>query len=221
MDVLNIRRHIVCHRGLWTSREDQNSPSALIAALEEGFGLETDIRDSDGDLVIEHDPPLDSRIRFAAEVKLWQEVGLLENRVLALNIKSDGLAIYLQELVETLGNCEYFYFDMSFPQLRQFSQLGLPIALRVSEYEPLSLEALSLLGERVHLWVDSFESDWWLERRHLDFLVQQHPATLVSPEIHGRDPEHVWKWFAMAIKSGHDVSLVTDCPFEVERACRR
>lgn len=221
MNLRGIRSRILCHRGFWASDRDQNTSGALTEALERGFGLETDIRDSNRELVIDHDPPLDSRIRFAAEVKLWQEAGLLENRVLALNIKSDGLAIYLQELARPLGNCEYFYFDMSFPQLRQFIQLGLPVAWRVSEYEPLNIEALSLLGERVHLWVDSFESDWWLERRHLDLLVRKHPATLVSPEIHGRDPEHVWKWFAMAIKAGHDVSLVTDRPLEVERACRQ
>ena len=47
---------ILAHRGLWQNVAAKNSISSIKLALVNGFGLETDIRDLDGELVISHDP---------------------------------------------------------------------------------------------------------------------------------------------------------------------
>ena len=47
---------ILAHRGRWRSPSEKNSEGAFRAALSAGYGIETDIRDFDGRLVISHDP---------------------------------------------------------------------------------------------------------------------------------------------------------------------
>ena len=48
---------VISHRGLWKKLEEQNTIEAFYDSLEAGFGIETDIRDNCGDLVISHDIP--------------------------------------------------------------------------------------------------------------------------------------------------------------------
>ena len=48
---------LLAHRGLWNRPEEKNSLQALTASFNLGIGVETDIRDCDGSLVISHDPP--------------------------------------------------------------------------------------------------------------------------------------------------------------------
>jgi len=48
---------ILAHRGAWTVPKERNSAEALKRALKSGFGIETDLRDLDGTVVISHDPP--------------------------------------------------------------------------------------------------------------------------------------------------------------------
>lgn len=65
---------ILAHRGWWTSREDQNSLDALTRALTAGFGVETDIRDCAGRLVVSHDMPTAPRLLEAAEKRTISRV---------------------------------------------------------------------------------------------------------------------------------------------------
>ena len=46
---------ILAHRGVWRISEERNSMSSIRAALDAGFGIETDVRDYKGNLVISHD----------------------------------------------------------------------------------------------------------------------------------------------------------------------
>ncbi len=46
---------ILAHRGIWNKKLKKNSLDALTLALDMGFGIETDIRDRNGVLVISHD----------------------------------------------------------------------------------------------------------------------------------------------------------------------
>jgi glycerophosphoryl diester phosphodiesterase len=52
-----MRSRILAHRGYWLEPGEKNSLSAFRRAFEGGFGIETDIRDLDGELVVSHDPP--------------------------------------------------------------------------------------------------------------------------------------------------------------------
>ena len=48
---------ILAHRGFWADEEEKNTLSAFGKAFDSGFGIETDIRDRNGELVISHNPP--------------------------------------------------------------------------------------------------------------------------------------------------------------------
>ena len=48
---------IIAHRGFWKKPEKQNTLGAFYAAIKKGFGIETDVRDYKGKLVISHNVP--------------------------------------------------------------------------------------------------------------------------------------------------------------------
>lgn len=89
---IELRRRIYCHRGLWATKSDRNSSDALRRASLNGFGIETDIRDSAGNLVIFHDAYQSSGQLLSMFFDL--------NTPLTLNLKSDGLlqGIGIQEI---------------------------------------------------------------------------------------------------------------------------
>lgn len=192
-----------------------NSRVSLTRALEEGFGLETDLRDAAGQLVIGHDPPAEGAPHFLNLLEAWANSGVLGRAPLALNVKADGLVPLLLEAEIRLQLSLHYFFDMSFPQLRRYAQAGLPVALRVSEFEPLSRDLAFDLGLEPRYWLDGFESDWWLGSRQVEEVCRLAPVAVVSPEIHGRDPEPVWEWFAALLDEGCDISICTDYPFDV------
>jgi glycerophosphoryl diester phosphodiesterase len=49
---------ILAHRGYWQNRKEQNTKEAFIRAFGMGSGVETDLRDCNGEVVISHDMPV-------------------------------------------------------------------------------------------------------------------------------------------------------------------
>ena len=66
------RCNILAHRGVWGSKEEQNSRSAIRHALVGSFGIETDIRDHDGQVVLSHDIPLHDDRDLVSYSDLWK-----------------------------------------------------------------------------------------------------------------------------------------------------
>lgn len=196
-------RWIVAHRGLWSDRDDRNSLIALTEAVEAGFGVETDIRDLGASLSIRHDP---AEIGVAWS-EAWGTLRGCKGR-LAFNVKADGLIRFLEEqqpLPESV-----FFFDMSWPQTLEYVRAGLPVALRVSEWEPLNLTLFERLAVPVRLVLDAFESDWWLGDETVREASLIGEVMMISPELHGRDPRAAWDWAAERIEEGGRVSVCTD-----------
>ncbi|EEU7820833.1 hypothetical protein ACPX04_001201 [Campylobacter upsaliensis] len=46
---------ILAHRGFWREKNEQNTLASLAKAFEMGFGIETDLRDGGGNLLLSHD----------------------------------------------------------------------------------------------------------------------------------------------------------------------
>jgi hypothetical protein len=201
---------VLAHRGIWYRVSDQNSPRALRAALEQGFGLETDVRDHLGELVISHDMPDDPDLTLA-DVLSWV---LGVPGLIALNIKADGLGQALKNRLEPLAHPEIFAFDMSLPQARTFSNLDLPIAARVSEFESIQNLKRGPYASSAYLWIDCFDSDWFLNDETLVEALIGRTGILVSPEIHGRDFMDGWFWIRDLRSQGYRVGLCTDYPLE-------
>jgi glycerophosphoryl diester phosphodiesterase len=70
VDIEKYKKVKFAHRGLHGPCVAENSISAFLAAVDEGFGIELDIRLSkDGELVVFHDDTLDRVTKFKGKVK--------------------------------------------------------------------------------------------------------------------------------------------------------
>lgn len=183
-----ITNRILAHRGHWKTTSEKNSSVALRRALEGGFGIETDIRDLNGDLVISHDPPTSDMYpqTFSSFLDMYRSMGA--TGWLALNIKSDGLATKVAaELKEfEIGNA--FVFDMSVPDMRGYLSGEVITFTRMSDVEPSPAYYEASRG----VWLDCFEIPFsptdWIKKAISDGKY----AALVSPELHRRDHSAAW-----------------------------
>lgn len=201
---------VLAHRGIWREASEQNSVKALRSAWEQGFGVETDIRDLSGSLVVSHDLPGGSRL-FLDDVLAWS-VG--RPGVLALNIKADGLGPKIKLALERFAGTEAFAFDMSVPQARALVSSGIPIAARVSDFESTACLMKGPYAAAEYLWIDCFDSDWFLNDYTLVEALAGRTGILVSPEVHGRNFQDAWSWIRALRTHGYRVGLCTDHPLE-------
>jgi glycerophosphoryl diester phosphodiesterase len=207
---------ILAHRGFWLAPGEKNDLTAFRRAFEHGFGVEIDVRDLDGRLVVSHDPPRSGALPFADVVALHGSIDGAGR--LAVNVKSDGLQRPLAETLQRLASGQWFLFDMSVPDAVVCRRQGLPFFTRHSDVE--SVPALYEDSEGV--WLDDFGGGWLREEqvaRHLD--AGKHVA-VVSPELHGRDRHAAWaEWREWGVWSRPGVALCTDHPEEAQEVLGR
>ncbi len=214
---------IIAHRGWWEAPEEKNTEQAFVKALQAGFGIETDIRDLDGQLVIAHDIPTlaSSPISVARFFELYNEhtASHIVPPVLALNIKCDGLTAPLKQLLEQYNITRYFVFDMSIPDTLHYIRAGLNTFTRWSDIEPEPL----LLTNCDGIWTDAFYSDWvsfpLTHPAISSELLDQKQLCLVSPELHKRHSyKTIWQqWeeqLATSTLNPNHLFLCTDFPME-------
>jgi len=202
---------ILAHRGWWLTANEKNSVEAFIRAWKAGYGLETDVRDTGGQLVISHDIPTGGELTFDAFLKLYNEHGA--GTMLALNIKSDGLAKAITGALAKHNINRYFVFDMSVPDSLHYIRAGMTAFGRRSEYEEASVLDADVSG----IWWDCFtgrDDDALFSMA----LASGKAAAIVSPELHGRPYKDVWARWKGSLKEGDTMPMVcTDFPEECER----
>ncbi|MET0746739.1 MAG: hypothetical protein ABWY49_00980 [Rhizobium sp.] len=205
------KSNILAHRGSWNAGIGKNSREALSRALLAGFGLETDLRDCNGALVISHDPPMQSDDIIPFEWLLDFYVSNACTGVLALNVKADGLASMTAEALRRHGVTRYFVFDMSIPDMLAYLRAGMPTYSRVSEYEPQP----ALEAETAGIWLDNFTGAFAQVDTAAKLAADGKPVAVVSPELHKRPHEALWT--SLRDRAGLDMSsllLCTDFPDE-------
>jgi len=198
---------ILAHRGFWQKPEEKNSLVALRRALVEGFGVETDFRDSAQQLVIAHDPAGRDALSSADFFQLYNDCK--SSAPLALNIKADGLREWLKTLLQRHTIKNYFCFDMSAPETLCYQREGLRFFTRVSEIETSPV----LYPEAAGVWLDMFQGDWVKPADIEKHLAAGKQAALVSPELHRR--AHLDFWARLRTSGLHtnpNVLLCTDHP---------
>lgn len=200
---------ILAHRGFWQIKEHQNSLRSFQLSFARGWGLETDIRDQHGQIVISHDLPSDTPPRLDELIEMYKLYP--DCAALALNVKSDGLQQHVSKLVAHLDPLRYFVFDMSVPDMVVYQKYGVSFYTRQSELEKDPI----LYGDAVGVWMDMFYSDWIVQQDVERHLEQGKCVCLVSPELHKRDHKSFWN----AMKGWsfvHDRKLLicTDFPSE-------
>ncbi|PIT83949.1 hypothetical protein COU37_05705 [Candidatus Micrarchaeota archaeon CG10_big_fil_rev_8_21_14_0_10_45_29] len=173
---------ILAHRGLWEHPSEKNSKKALLEAIKAGFGVETDLRDLDGEIVISHDMPNKGVLPLKGFLDEASQKPAFRKVIFALNIKSDGIGSQAKKILGEYGILEnFFFFDMSAPELYLYSQIfeKKNICTRISDIEQEPL----LAGKAGWIWVDGFESDWQ-DWQGLAKKYPTHRLGVVSPELH-------------------------------------
>lgn len=200
---------ILSHRGLWLNPEERNTRLAFERSFENGFGVETDIRDYQGKLVISHDMANQDSMLFEEFCSIYSHYRL--DLPLALNIKSDGLQKPLQSLLDKYAITNYFVFDMSIPDMLLYCQEGLEVFSRQSEYESLP----ALYGECAGVWLDEFRGHWINKQTIWQHLENSKKVCIVSPELHKRDFMEEWQEYReiqFCLKKSKEIMLCTDYP---------
>lgn len=219
---------IIAHRGFWqnpTNPHDshshdspnlkaQNLQNSLISfecAFNCGFGIETDLRDCNANIVISHDLPTLSATNAVQLFALYNN--LRSTQTLALNIKADGLGESLKNLITAHKITNYFCFDMSVPDMRHYARLGLKFFTRQSEIE----RDLPLYDEANGVWCDEFYESWISEKVILGHLQKGKKVAIVSPELHKREYKSAWNYYkkiidSNALNGNSNILLCTDFP---------
>jgi len=202
---------IIAHRGLWKSENEKNSLQAFQSALDKGFGIEIDVRDSNNKLVVSHDIPIGCEINLSTVLDYYS-LNKFES-YLALNIKSDGLHQNILQYIKEYNLKNYFVFDMSIPDTILYLNMGIKTYIRESEYENYPL----LVSKSSGIWLDqmlenSYSQNWLIEKINLCSNL-----CFVSPELHKR--EYLSFWHALkSAKLFNNVNKIMICTDHPEQA---
>ena len=195
---------ILAHRGYWKKEEEKNTKEAFKRAFDCGFGIETDLRDIKGEIVISHDMPKGNEMTFEEVLVLLDG----RNLPLALNIKADGMAFKIKKLLEKYNHTSYFTFDMSIPEMVVQYKMGLNVFTGISDIVPNPI----MYKEAQGVWLDCFYSDWFSKKEIKEILDADKKVCIVSPDLHKREYKSVWAKY----KDVKDIMLCTDFPDEAK-----
>lgn len=204
---------ILSHRGYWKNHNEKNSEQAFKRSFDLGFGIETDVRDYCGKLVVSHDIPNEKPMDFEHFFKIYAEYN--KELCLAINIKSDGLQEKLQSLLNQFKIINYFVFDMSVPDALSYLDRQMNIFTRESEFE----REPSFYDEADGVWIDQMRSSWLTKERVQCHLDNGKKICIVSPELHQREHLDCWKEYKEVCEelNTDNIMLCTDLPEEARR----
>jgi hypothetical protein len=195
--------HIISHRGFWKTSVEKNQKIAFLRSLNNGFGMETDLRDFNNNIVMSHDIPVGNEMKFDTFCNLSG----ITKVILALNIKSDGLAAMVKENAQKYDLKNWFVFDMSIPDMISHIKMGNPVFTRVSDVETIPC----LLEHSQGIWLDAFYTDWFTTNDIMKYLNMNKQVCVVSPELHNRNFDKVWE-ILYRLRENERLILCTDIP---------
>ena len=200
---------ILSHRGYWKDPSEKNSQLAFERSQKLGFGTETDVRDYLEKLVISHDIPDSEKIEIRNFLKTFNSSDL----PLAINIKSDGLAKSLAEVMAEFEISDWFVFDMSVPDAIAHLNEGNPVFSRASEYE----KEVAFYEQAAGIWLDAFKSTWYDMELIRGWINDGKKVCVVSPDLHKREHLPLWETLrADKIVNSDLLMLCTDFPEDAE-----
>ena len=199
---------IIAHRGFWNSSEEKNSLIAINRAFRNNFGIETDIRDYMGKLVISHNVADDNSILVEDVFKSYIDNSC--ETILALNVKADGIQCLLKPLLDKYQIKNYFLFDMSIPELVVNEKEHLKYFTRYSDIE----NECVMYDKSYGIWLDAFYDDKFMSvDKIMQFVKDNKKVCIVSPELHGKDYRKLWAEMKKnGIQNNELVILCTDKP---------
>lgn len=176
---------LIGHRGHWNKLHEKNSIEAVASALLNYDGVEIDVRDRNGEIVVSHDIPNNQSL----PLNNFLDLSCAKNKLWAINIKSDGISDRLLKTLELKKIKNYFCFDMSIPEVFNYKRNNLNIFVGINDY--VNETRLSSIG--LGIWLDSFDKLWYSEEDLKSFIRRYKQVCIVSEELHGRNFQIQWK----------------------------
>ncbi len=138
-------------------------------------GVEIDLRETiHGDCVLQHDPFKDG-VYFEEWLKYYK------HSMLICNIKSEGIEMYVRDMLKKHDIEQYFFLDSSIPMINKLMKIGeTRIAVRYSEIEPIEFVE-KFVGKCEWLWVDCFSKYPCIDNE----ICKKFKICLVGPTLQG------------------------------------
>ena len=201
---------LLAHRGLWKKETEKNNLDVLKKALSKGYGIETDIRDYKGKLVISHNIADELSANLEELFAYYADNSC--SSVLALNVKADGIQNLLNELLLKYDIKNYFLFDMSVPEMVVNRKMNLNYYSRKSDVENETV----MFDDAIGVWVDRFYDDF-LDIEYIKKVISlKKKVSIVSPELHCFSYIEAWRKIRDEIGKSEYIQLCTDKPEEAE-----
>jgi len=177
---------------------DSKIAAAVFSAAD---GIEFDIRDSNGQLIVQHDA--------CKEGQLFSEFLTFcpQNKLYIVNVKAEGIEELAIKLLTEHGIQNFFLLDCGMPSLVRLGRTGEKrLAVRFSEYE--SFETVVAVAPFVSwIWVDVFTrlpltKSFSEQAKQLGLRL-----CLVSPELQGQ-PEKREEYLAYCRENGIELDAI-------------
>jgi len=151
------------------------------------YGIEFDVRDSNGRIIVEHDPYHTTDVLYFEDF-----IQYIKHAFMIINVKSEQIEYKILELLKDT-TIDYFLLDCNFPMIYKLP-LYSKLSIRFSEYESIEtirnvMKDPNLSTKIKWVWFDCFNSiPEHLNKKNCDVLKSLGlKICLVSPELHDRD----------------------------------
>lgn len=154
----------------------------LLDELDPNIGVEIDVRDYNGELVLGHDPLLINYQFLESYLKV------LNGRSVIANIKSERVEKpFLSLLRKYSPDSEYFFLDSSFSMIANNGRY-LNFASRLSEYESIQTSINLIENSLINwIWVDTF-TKFPIKKNEVEIFNElKVKKCLTSPDLLGRN----------------------------------
>ena len=225
-----VEMKLLAHRGNLhgIDHATENSLAVIQQSMQHRFGVETDVRRSEGGVFyISHDPAAVNGDRNAdVHAMLWAQYPESE---IALNVKELG---YEERLIDFIRRHQLqsrlFLFDFELLEKNPGSTASkihaldpeIRLAARVSDRYGESIEQAASITAASIIWLDEFDSLWVTANDIAKLKALGRTIYAISPEIHGfsmAETETRWKQFQ---EWGVD-GICTDYPVRAEKVVSR
>ena len=179
--------HIIAHRGYWKTAAEQNTLAGFRRAFELGYGIETDVRDCLGKIVISHPLPMGNELLLDEVLTLHQELN--KNLPLALHLNACGLGNSIQNKVQHYPDSNIFCFGNPLPDLKYcVKNLSLNVFTVGSDICPV----YPFFKEVKGIWLDSFMVPY--NKTLIQNLINQgKEVCIVGEDLYGRNNDDLLK----------------------------
>ena len=98
--------------------------------IDTKYGIECDLRDYNKKIILSHDPYINGE-EFEEFIKYFN------HRFIIINIKTTGIANDILNILIANNITNFFFLDLSIPEIISLKNQTSNIAIRLSEYEPI------------------------------------------------------------------------------------